>query len=36
MPYPILDPTGTTAWTIIQSSGAALSGTAYVYCVATA
>jgi hypothetical protein len=26
------DPTGTTAWTIIQSSGAALSGTEYVYC----
>jgi hypothetical protein len=29
------DPTGSTAWTIIQSSGAALSGTVYVYCVAT-
>jgi hypothetical protein len=26
------DPAGTTAWTIIQSSGAALSGTVYVYC----
>ena len=29
------NPTGSTAWTIIQSSGAALSGTVYVYCVAT-
>jgi hypothetical protein len=28
------DPTGTTAWTIKQSSGASLSGTVYVYCVA--
>jgi hypothetical protein len=26
------DPTGVTSWTIIQSSGAALSGTVYVYC----
>jgi hypothetical protein len=26
------DPTGTTAWTIKQSSGASLSGTVYVYC----
>jgi hypothetical protein len=26
------DPTGTTGWTIKQSSGAALSGTVYVYC----
>ena len=26
------DPTGNTAWTIIQSSGASLSGTVYVYC----
>ena len=26
------DPTGTNAWTIKQSSGAALSGTVYVYC----
>jgi Collagen triple helix repeat (20 copies) len=29
------DATGTTAWTIRQSSGAALSGTVYVYCVAS-
>jgi hypothetical protein len=28
------DPTGTTSWTIRQSSGAMLSGTVYVYCVA--
>jgi hypothetical protein len=27
------DPTGTTSWTIKQSSGASLSGTVYVYCV---
>jgi hypothetical protein len=27
------DPTGHNAWTIRQSSGAALSGTVYVYCV---
>jgi hypothetical protein len=26
------NPTGTTAWTIKQSSGASLSGTVYVYC----
>jgi Collagen triple helix repeat (20 copies) len=26
------DPTGTNAWTIIQTSGANLSGTAFVYC----
>ena len=26
-------PTGNNAWTIIQSSGAARSGTVYVYCV---
>jgi hypothetical protein len=26
------NPTGTTAWTIIQTSGANLSGTVYVYC----
>jgi hypothetical protein len=26
------NPTGTNAWTIIQSSGASLSGTVYVYC----
>jgi len=26
------NPTGTNAWTIIQSSGAALSGVVYVYC----
>ena len=26
------DPMGTNAWTIVQSSGAALSGTVYVYC----
>jgi hypothetical protein len=24
--------TGTNAWTIVQTSGSALSGTAYVYC----
>lgn len=29
------DPTGTTSWTIRQSSGASLSGTVYVYCVAS-
>jgi hypothetical protein len=29
------DPTGVTSWTIVQTSGAALSGTAYVYCIAT-
>jgi hypothetical protein len=28
------DPAGTTAWTIKQSSGAALSGTVYAYCAA--
>jgi hypothetical protein len=33
---PTGDPTGTTAWTVIQSSGAALSGTVYVYCLAPA
>jgi hypothetical protein len=27
------NPTGTTSWTIRQSSGASLSGTVYVYCV---
>ena len=27
------DPTGNTSWTIIQSSGASLSGKVYVYCV---
>jgi hypothetical protein len=27
------DPTGGTSWTIIQSSGAALSGQVYVYCI---
>jgi hypothetical protein len=27
--------TGTTSWTIVQTSGAALSGTAYAYCIAT-
>ena len=32
---PTGDPTGTTAWTIRQSSGATLSGTVFVYCVAT-
>jgi hypothetical protein len=26
------NPKGTTSWTIKQSSGAALSGTVYVYC----
>jgi hypothetical protein len=26
------NPTGTNSWTIVQSSGAALSGTVYVYC----
>ena len=29
------DPTGNTSWTIVQSSGASLSGTVYVYCVPT-
>jgi hypothetical protein len=29
------DPTGNTSWTIRQSSGASLSGTVYVYCVAS-
>jgi hypothetical protein len=29
------NPTGNTSWTIVQSSGAALSGTVYVYCVPT-
>jgi hypothetical protein len=29
------DPTGVTSWTIVQTSGATLSGTAYVYCLAT-
>jgi hypothetical protein len=29
------NPSGNTSWTIVQSSGAALSGTVYVYCVAT-
>jgi Collagen triple helix repeat (20 copies) len=29
-------PSGNTSWTIIQSSGAALSGTVYVYCVPSA
>jgi hypothetical protein len=29
------DPTGTTSWTIRQSSGASLSGKVYVYCLAT-
>jgi hypothetical protein len=29
------NPSGNTSWTIIQSSGSALSGTVYVYCVAT-
>jgi hypothetical protein len=24
-----------TSWTIVQTSGATLSGTAYVYCLAT-
>jgi hypothetical protein len=28
-------PTGNTSWTIVQSSGANLSGTVYVYCVPT-
>jgi hypothetical protein len=28
------DPNGSTSWTIRQSSGATLSGTVYVYCVA--
>ena len=30
------DPAGSTAWTIRQSSGATLSGTVYVYCLANA
>jgi Collagen triple helix repeat (20 copies) len=29
------DPTGVTSWTIIQTSGKDLSGTAYAYCIAT-
>ena len=33
---PTGDPMGTTAWTVIQSSGADLSGTVYVYCLAPA
>jgi hypothetical protein len=28
------DPTGVTSWTIVQTSGASLSGTAYAYCIA--
>jgi hypothetical protein len=28
------NPTGTTSWTIVQTSGAQLSGTAYAYCIA--
>jgi hypothetical protein len=31
---PTGDPMGTTAWTIKQSSGAALSGTVFAYCAA--
>jgi hypothetical protein len=30
------NPMGTTAWTVKQSSGANLSGTVYVYCMAPA
>jgi hypothetical protein len=30
------NPTGTTSWTVIQSSGANLSGQVYVYCMAPA
>jgi hypothetical protein len=29
------NPTGTTSWTITQTSGNANSGTAYVYCMPT-
>jgi hypothetical protein len=29
------DPTGNTSWTVIQTSGKDLSGTVYVYCLAT-
>jgi hypothetical protein len=29
------DASGNTSWTIIQSSGASLSGTVYAYCVAS-
>ena len=30
------NPTGTTSWTVKQSSGANLSGSVYVYCMAPA
>jgi hypothetical protein len=30
------NPTGTSSWTIKQTSGAALSGTVYVYCTDSA
>ena len=30
------NPTGGTSWTIVQTSGKDLSGTAYVYCLAPA
>ena len=30
------NPMGTTSWTVIQSSGANLSGQVYVYCMAPA
>jgi hypothetical protein len=28
------DPAGATSWTIVQTSGKDLSGTAYAYCIA--
>ena len=33
---PTGNPMGTTAWTVIQTSGNDLSGTVYVYCLAPA